>query len=369
MINEKCFTPEWLESFKKQKEHELIQTNILEKMIYAFHLLEQLENNGLEFVFKGGTSLVLLLEEGNRFSIDIDIICKTERKELEAILDKVIESSKFTSVALNERRSYKAGIPKAHYSFSFESVFNTKTPGNILLDILVEDSIYPELIESTIQTKWIETDNGVTVKTPSIDAITGDKLTAFAPNTIGIPYYKGEESFAMEICKQLFDLSRLFEKISNLEVVYKSFMVHAEQEIVFRKNGDKKTELTPEKVLRDTIDTCLIITKRERNKEEPAKSNYKLLQNGIRAFGTGYLMSGNFRIDDAVIAASKVAHLCAKLLVGDLNPISHYDGRDIKPLTIEEPEWNFLNKLKKQPEKSSFYYWYQMVQLLTNKKM
>ena len=33
MINKKCFTTEWLGSFKKQKEHKLIQTNILEKMI------------------------------------------------------------------------------------------------------------------------------------------------------------------------------------------------------------------------------------------------------------------------------------------------------------------------------------------------
>jgi len=69
MISEKCFTVEWLESFKKQKKHKLIQTNILEKMIYALHLLEQLKNNGLEFVFKGGTSLVLLLDEENRINL------------------------------------------------------------------------------------------------------------------------------------------------------------------------------------------------------------------------------------------------------------------------------------------------------------
>lgn len=128
MIKEKCFNIEWLDSFKKQKEHKLIQTNILEKMIYALHLLEQLKNNGLQFVFKGGTSLVLLLEEENRFSIDIDIICKTERKELESILNKVVESSKFISVTLNEHRSYKSGVPKAHYSFAFNSAFNTKAP-------------------------------------------------------------------------------------------------------------------------------------------------------------------------------------------------------------------------------------------------
>jgi predicted nucleotidyltransferase component of viral defense system len=365
MINEKCFTIEWLESFKKIKEHKLIQINILEKMIYAFHLLEQLKNNGLEFVFKGGTSLVLLLDEESRFSIDIDIICNTKQKELEAVLEKVVESSKFISVTLNERRSYKPGVPKAHYSFTFNSVFNTKVPGNILLDVLIEDSIYPELIESPVQTKWIEIDDEVMVKTPSVDAITGDKLTAFAPNTIGIPYYKGKEPFTMEICKQLFDLSRLFEKISNLEVVSKSFMLHAKQEIAFRKNINNKTELSPEKVLQDTIDTCLIITKRDANKVEPAKSNFKLLQDGIRAFGTGYLMSGKFRIDDAIIASSKVALLAAKLLVGDLSPISFYNGEDINVLTIENPEWNFLNKFKKQPDKSIFYYWHQTVQLLT----
>lgn len=368
MINDRCFTIEWLESFKKQKEHKLIQTNILEKMIYALLLLEQLKNHGLEFVFKGGTSLILLLDEGNRFSIDIDIICKTERKELEAVLNKVVENSKFISVSPNERRSYKPGVPKAHYSFTFESVLNTKTLGIIILDVLIEDSIYPELVESPIKTKWIEIDDGVTVTTPSIDAITGDKLTAFAPNTIGIPYYKGEKPFTMEICKQLFDLSRLFEKISNLEVLSKSFMNHAKQEIAFRKNGDTKTELTTESVLQDIIDTCLIITKRETNKEEPAKSNFKLLQDGIRAFGTGYLMSGNFRIDDAVIASSKVAYLATKLLADDLTAISYYNGEDIRALTIEDQDWSFLNKLKKQPDKSSFYYWYQTVQLLPNKK-
>ena len=69
MISEKCFTVEWLESFKKQKKHKLIQTNILEKMIYALHLPEQLKNNSLEFVFKGGTSLVLLLDEENRINL------------------------------------------------------------------------------------------------------------------------------------------------------------------------------------------------------------------------------------------------------------------------------------------------------------
>ena len=95
MIKELCFTEEWVNSFKKQKEHIRIDKAILEKMIYALHLVERLKANGLDFVFKGGTSLILLLEEGNRFSIDIDIICNADKITLESILQKVVETSNF----------------------------------------------------------------------------------------------------------------------------------------------------------------------------------------------------------------------------------------------------------------------------------
>jgi len=60
--------------------------------------------------------LVLLLEEGNRFSIDIDIISNAKREELEGILTKVIESSRFTGVELNEHRTME--ICKQLYDLS-----------------------------------------------------------------------------------------------------------------------------------------------------------------------------------------------------------------------------------------------------------
>ncbi len=64
MIKDQCFTEEWLDQYKKQKDYKRIDKIILEKMIYALHLLERLKSNGLDFVFKGGTSLLLLLDEG-----------------------------------------------------------------------------------------------------------------------------------------------------------------------------------------------------------------------------------------------------------------------------------------------------------------
>lgn len=365
MISEKCFTREWLDSFKQQKQHKSIQVGILERMIYALHLLERLKNKGLDFTFKGGTSLVLLLDEGTRFSIDIDIVCQSEREEVENILDEIVKDSRFEKWDLDEHRSYKEGIPKAHYKFSFESVVNPKGPGGILLDILTKKTIYPEFAESSIQTKWIETENETTVQTPSIDAITGDKLTAFAPKTIGIPYFKGDRDSTTEISKQLYDLSRLFEKISNMGVVADSFRLHAEQEIGFRSSTVEGYDKTVEDVLYDTFETCLTIARRERNPDKPSKDNFKLLEKGIRSFGAGYLMEGHFRIENAMAASARVALLVAKIMKNDMSPIDYYEGQDIKDINIEHADFAYFNRLKRQPDKSIFYYWYKAITLLT----
>lgn len=365
MIREHCFSDEWLEGFKNHDEHRRIDKVILEKMIYALHLLERLKSNGLSFVFKGGTSLVLLLEEGNRFSIDIDIISRTDREELEGVLQKVVDSSRFTGFELDGHRSYQQGVPKAHYKFSYNSVTKGKYQGIILLDVLIDDPAYPELTDKLVSTKWIESDRETVVTVPTVDAITGDKLTAFAPNTIGIPYFKGRDRqpFSMEICKQLFDLGRLFENIRDMEVVAASFQAFARHGITYRKNGCSEIELTPELVLQDTIDTCVILTKRERGNDDE-KAKFKELQRGIIAFGTGFLMTGNFRIDDAVQASARIAYMAAKIMVNDLSPILYFRGQDISHLVIENRDWTFLMRLKKQPDKSAFYYWHQAVQLL-----
>ncbi|NQT96849.1 MAG: nucleotidyl transferase AbiEii/AbiGii toxin family protein [Candidatus Marinimicrobia bacterium] len=366
MIEGKCFTKEWVGAFRKPKDHKSIQLVILEKMIYALHLLEQLVSQGLDFVFKGGASLVLLLNEENRFSVDIDIICSVERKKLEATLDNIVKNSNFASVALDEKRSYKPGIPKAHYVFEFDSVFDSRAPVKLLLDILIGKHVYPEIISVPIATKWTSTDSGTNVRVPSIDSIVGDKLTAFAPNTIGIPYYKGKDSFSMEICKQLFDLSKLFSHIKDLGMVNRSYKNIAADEIGFRSNDlrFKQGKINPEVVLRDTIDTCFIIAKKSANKEEPYKTYFMDLSNGIRSLGANFLMRGQFRIDEAVVASAQVAYLAAKLLKNDLSPIDYYQGENITGQNIENQDWNYLNKLKRQPDKSSFYYWYKTVELL-----
>ena len=47
---------------------------LIERTLYAFGLLEALRTVGMDFIFKGGTSLLLLLSHPRRLSTDIDII-------------------------------------------------------------------------------------------------------------------------------------------------------------------------------------------------------------------------------------------------------------------------------------------------------
>ncbi len=63
MISEECLTIEWIKEASAQNNSDKI---LVEKAIRALKLLEGLVEEKLEFVFKGGTSLMLLLESSKR---------------------------------------------------------------------------------------------------------------------------------------------------------------------------------------------------------------------------------------------------------------------------------------------------------------
>jgi hypothetical protein len=359
MINPACFEKEWIENFPKQKEFSRINPPVLEKMIHALYLLQNLKKQGLDFVFKGGTSLILLLENANRFSVDIDIVLNKKyendstRKEIESILSEIVDNSNFGGWTLDEKRSYREGVPKAHYKLNYQSKFDPS--GHILLDILFEKNHYPNIIEIPVQTKWIESGEIINVFVPDIDSITGDKLTAFAPNTTGIRYETEKE---LEIIKQLFDIGNLFEKVDSVETVAKSFNTFAVEEISYRS----LTIGAPD-VLNDIIETAKIIALRDRNKDEPFKSQYNELQKGIRSFNN-FIISGSFRPDDAVTASAKAAYLATKILTENYEALERFNNDDIAGLNIEDQEWNFLNRLKRLPDKRAFFYWFKALEIL-----
>jgi hypothetical protein len=229
MIKVESLSAEWIIE-KKEIFHK--DPTIMEGMIHALYLLERLKLTGLDFIFKGGTSLILLIDPPKRFSVDLDIILNPSinKENLEGYLSKIVASNAFTKMELDEKRSYQKGIPKAHYKFFYNSNFASrdkegKVVSNpqkeILLDIVFTGNPFPLLVNRPIQTEWLLMEGKpLEVIIPDINSITGDKLTAFAPNTTGVPYGIEKEK---EIMKQLYDIGCLFDLLTDIELVKRSF--------------------------------------------------------------------------------------------------------------------------------------------------
>ena len=256
-------------------------------------------------------------------------------------------NSHFNKWELQDRRSYKEGVPKAHYEFDYESSLN-QSAHFVLLDILFEQTDYPRLLAAPIQSEWIESEDVLEVAVPSIESILGDKLTAFAPNTVGILYGKDKEQ---EIIKQLFDIGCLFDEAENVEEIALSF-----EKIVTKEINYRELEIGLREILDDIFTTSLLIAKRTKNTEEPDKTRFTELTTGIRRF-EGFLIAENFKIEDAILAAGKAAYLAKQLKNKDHSAIEKFNGQDISKLEITG-ELNFLNKLKKSRDKAAFFYWY-----------
>ncbi|MEP6792835.1 MAG: nucleotidyl transferase AbiEii/AbiGii toxin family protein [Saprospiraceae bacterium] len=368
MIDLKSLSAEWIAEKRKKYSKD---PNLMESMIYALYLLEQLKLSGLDFIFKGGTSLILLMEEPKRFSIDIDIIIspKIHRTELEAYLSKVTETSAFTRVELDERRSYNGTIPKAHYKFIFPSNFaNKNQEGNvisnpekeILLDVLFTENPYPKLMDRALETEWLlQVGKPVNVTMPDINSIVGDKLTAFAPNTTGVPYNMNKEK---EIMKQLFDVGWLFELLTDVTVLKKSFLESAKGEIAYRP--ERKIN-SVEQVLKDTIDTSLLIAKGDSSKTDDEKAKFDEIKTGVNQF-RHFVFVGKFEMLEAQVASAKAAYLAAVILTDDKEELKKFNAEI--PLTnylIPNVDYNFLNKrLKFVAGGEALFYWFYTIKLL-----
>lgn len=62
------------EHIARLREQTGADPSILERTIFAVGLLEAIRSVGMPFIFKGGTSLLVLLDHPRRLSTDIDII-------------------------------------------------------------------------------------------------------------------------------------------------------------------------------------------------------------------------------------------------------------------------------------------------------
>lgn len=145
MINKICFENGWIRNKSKK-----IYTDplLLERAIYAFELLGELIEQNVKFVFKGGTSLMLLIPELKRLSIDIDILTDEDNGELEKAFDNIIKESKFNRWD-EDTRNTDSEVPKRHFKFYYDSP-TMKGELYVILDVLQTKSPYSKIIRRPI---------------------------------------------------------------------------------------------------------------------------------------------------------------------------------------------------------------------------
>ena len=121
MIAKANFFVEHIRDLQRESKRDPI---LLERTLYAFGLLEALSRVGLPFIFKGGTSLMLLLEHPMRLSTDIDIVVAPD-EDIDHFIREAGKIFPFASCEEQIRHGHN-DIEKRHFKFQYDSPINQR---------------------------------------------------------------------------------------------------------------------------------------------------------------------------------------------------------------------------------------------------
>lgn len=218
----------------------------------------------------------------------------------------------------------------------------------ILLDILFEQVPYCRTIELTIDNIFLSTEGeNRVVKVPDVNNLIADKLTAFAPQTVGVPYRKRDNECGMEIIKQLYDIGLLFDKADDIKTIAAVYRTIAQQEIRYRD-----VQFTVEDILHDTMEHALSICFRQGHNNV----EYPVLVRGIKQ-ASSHIFYESYHLEKAILSAAKAFYLVS-LIEFDGATIEKYNNRQLWRMTdwlFADYEYTKLNKLKKSNPEAFFY--------------
>jgi len=180
---------------------------LCELVVHCLELVAQLVQAGVQFRFKGGNSLLVLLEDPQRFSIDVDVVTTASKESLIAEVEKITaECELFTRYETRAPRT-KPWLPMISFKLFFESQYQKPEDAFVMLDCVLEPPPYGG-IGKLVRCGAIYTSD-VHVEVPSISGLIGDKLLTIGPATLGIPLGRSKEAQRL---KHVFDVSLLSRK-------------------------------------------------------------------------------------------------------------------------------------------------------------
>ncbi len=323
MLSKEIYTQEYISKLRERTGDDPL---MIERTLFAFGLLEAIKSVDMPFVFKGGTSLMLLLDRPRRFSTDIDIVV-----EAGTDIDSYIEKAKTIFPFFDKEEDVRKGknnIEKRHFRFKYLSPSSGKEVV-VILDVLFEERQYPNTVFKPIKNDLLLTEGeDLIVEIPDMESILGDKLSAFAPHTTGIKFGQDKE---LEIIKQLFDCAILFDAIKDIGIVRDSY-----NKVVHSEMSYRGLTCSTEEVLKDTIRGCLCIA--TRGDSNPDDFRYYI--DGIGRI-RNHIINQMFNGEIAGAYTSRVLYLAASLLIGKDDIIKIKDGDEYVTQKVEvfKPRW------------------------------
>ncbi|HPH03527.1 MAG TPA: nucleotidyl transferase AbiEii/AbiGii toxin family protein [Spirochaetota bacterium] len=179
---------------------------LTELVVHCLELVSQLGVSGIPFRFKGGNSLLLLLDQPERFSIDVDIVTTVSREALIEAVETIAGTGgcpRFTGCEIRPHKT-KPWLPMISFKLFFESLWQKPEDAFVMLDAVLEEAPYPGIRQRVVCSDIYASD--VHVEIPSRSGLIADKLLTLGPSTLGIPLGKGKEAQRL---KHVFDVASL----------------------------------------------------------------------------------------------------------------------------------------------------------------
>jgi len=349
------------ETFNPERIHDLLSqaviTNItnLEKAIFCLEYVGQLQEEGLDLIFKGGSALqVLLGTKWTRLSIDIDICTDSSKEELETILGKI--HSKFDKKAFlytPRNREISSRVP--FHLYRIETPAITEKSRTILPDAI---EIKPKIATQQTPLKTFFYDSSAKITTPTTGALFGDKLTTIGPTSIGRPL--NDSRNGLEYAKHFFDIGTLQETDFHIQQCKTAYT-----EVIRIQSKIRNKEYTRDECFEDMLFTCQVaslpqqlgeqaIKELTSSKVDRATSEFRILQDGLRRFRPFLVQKISYTWDDLRNNAARTA-LLIKILNSNIA-----DAKAIKLLntnlpTKKEEILALLEQIKKIPKEERWF--------------
>jgi hypothetical protein len=292
---------------------------------------------------------MLLLDKPMRLSTDIDILVKPGT-DIDAFISRASEIFPFVNYEEQTRR-VRNNITKKHYMFYYESPVNNEL-FHIILDVVFEINYYSNTVKKEINNILLDTEPPhIYATVPSLNCILGDKLTAFAPHTIGILYGDNKN---MEIIKQVYDIASLVNYIDNFEEVKETYRQIAGVEI----NNRNLVEVTIKETLNDSFNAAISIV----SKGTLFSDDYEHLLDGMRRVKNHifYEYSPLIAERETCLAVYLITNVLADShILTEISDEEYYADK-----FITNPAFSKLNYIKKDNLKN-FAYLYESIIIYT----